>query len=119
MFYVFVEYLKRKSKAFANGNREQIAFACNQLADFYNQMGDHRSALKEYTLAVDFYKKHGNKLSEAIAHRMVGEMYLYLNNFDDAKSHINDYFRKFFNYSYFLVLETGISDHYSNTETLQ
>lgn len=71
-----------------------MAAACNQLADFYNEIGDHRSALNEYSLAMDFYNRLGNKLFVAIAHRMIGEMHLYLNKFEEAKTHINDYFRK-------------------------
>lgn len=71
-----------------------MAYACNQLADFYNESGDHLSALNEYRLAMDIYNTLGKKLYVAIAHRMVGEMYLYLNKFDEAKIHINDYFRK-------------------------
>lgn len=93
--FLNIEYLKRKSKALANGNNEQIAFACNLLADFYNQSGDPRSALKEYILAMEFYDKINNKLSVAIAHRMIGEMYLSLYEFSNAKDHINDYFRKY------------------------
>ncbi|XP_023293316.2 tonsoku-like protein [Lucilia cuprina] len=87
------KYLKRKEKAFNDGNREQLAIACNNLGDFYNQQGRYQNAVKEYQEEASIYARMGKKLETAKAHRMVGEMYMLLCEFDHGKEHINDYLK--------------------------
>ncbi|KAM7354860.1 tonsoku-like protein [Cochliomyia hominivorax] len=87
------KYLKRKEKAFSEGNREQLAVACNILGDFYNQQGRYQNAVKEYQEEANIYARMGKKLEMAKAHRMVGEMYMLLCEFDNGKEHINDYLK--------------------------
>lgn len=68
-----------------------LAVACSNLGDFYNQQGRFQNAVKEYQDAAIIYTKMGKKLEMAKAHRMVGEMFMLLGEFDNAKEHINDY----------------------------
>lgn len=89
--YITLEYLKRKQKASSEGNRELLAVACSHLGDFYNQQGRFQDAVEEYQEAATIYTKMGKKLEMAKAHRMVGEMFMLLGEFDNAKEHINDY----------------------------
>lgn len=69
--------------------------ACNNLGDFYNQQGRYQNAVKEYQEEANIYARMGKKLEMAKAHRMVGEMYMLLCDFDNGKAHINDYLSKF------------------------
>ncbi|XP_061393447.1 tonsoku-like protein [Musca vetustissima] len=87
------KYLKRKEKAFKEGNRELLAQTCNHLGDFYNQQGRYQNAVKEYEEEAILYSKMGKQLEMAKAHRMVGEMYMLLSDFDNAKCQINTYLK--------------------------
>lgn len=84
-------FLKRKEKARSDGNREQVAISCNQLADFYNQQGKYGDAVKEYVQEAQIYASMGKELETAKAKRMVGEMFTLLCDYDAAKDHTNDY----------------------------
>ncbi|XP_073840267.1 tonsoku-like protein [Musca autumnalis] len=87
------KYLKRKERAIKEGNREVLAQTCNHLGDFYNQQGRYQHAVKEYEEEAILYSKLGKQLEMAKAHRMVGEMYMLLSDFDNAKSQINTYLK--------------------------
>lgn len=71
-----------------------MAQTCNHLGDFYNQQGRYQCAVKEYEEEAILYSKLGKQLEMAKAHRMVGEMYMLLSDFDNAKSQINTYLSK-------------------------
>lgn len=86
--------MKRKEKALSEGNRDQLAMACNWLGDFYNQQGRYQNAVKEYQEEANIYGRMGKKLEMAKAHRMIGEMYMLLCEFNRANEHINDYLSK-------------------------
>ncbi|XP_017053094.1 tonsoku-like protein [Drosophila ficusphila] len=86
-------YLKRKEKARIDGNRDQVAISCNQLGDFYNQLGKYNDAVREYVQEAQIYASMGKELETAKAKRMVGEMYTLLCDYDAAKDHINDYLK--------------------------
>uniref|UniRef100_A0A1B0FAU3 Peptidase A2 domain-containing protein n=1 Tax=Glossina morsitans morsitans TaxID=37546 RepID=A0A1B0FAU3_GLOMM len=87
------KYIKRKAKAVAEGNREQIAVSCNHLADFYNQQGRYQDAVKEYQMEAEIYAKMGKHLDTGKAQRMIGEMCMLLGEFDKAKDHITNYLK--------------------------
>ncbi|KAI9588181.1 hypothetical protein GQX74_004027 [Glossina fuscipes] len=87
------KYNKRKAKAVAEGNREQIAISCNHLADFYNQQGRYQDAVKEYQMEAEIYAKMGKDLETGKAQRMIGEMCMLLGEFDKAKDHITNYLK--------------------------
>lgn len=84
-------YIKRKEKARIDGNREQLAVSCNQLGDFYYQLGRYNEAAKEYKQEAAIYTSMGKELETAKAKRMLGEMFTLLCEYDTAKDHINDY----------------------------
>lgn len=84
-------YIKRKEKARIDGNREQLAVSCNQLGDFYNQLGKYNEAAREYKQEATIYASMGKELETAKAKRMLGEMFTLLCEYDAAKDHINDY----------------------------
>lgn len=65
------------------------------MGDYYNQQGRYQNAVKEYQEEANIYAKMGKKLEMAKAHRMVGEMFMLLSDFDKAKDNINDYLSKF------------------------
>ncbi|XP_017861360.1 PREDICTED: tonsoku-like protein isoform X1 [Drosophila arizonae] len=86
-------YIKRKEKARIDGNREQLAVSCNQLGDFYYQLGRYNEAAKEYKQEAAIYSSMGKELETAKAKRMLGEMFTLLCEYDAAKDHINDYLK--------------------------
>ncbi|XP_030571588.1 tonsoku-like protein [Drosophila novamexicana] len=86
-------YIKRKEKARIDGNREQLAVSCNQLGDFYNQLGKYNEAAREYKQEATIYASMGKELETAKAKRMLGEMFTLLCEYDAAKDHINDYLK--------------------------
>lgn len=89
--FILLEYIKRKEKARNEGNNQQLAVCCNNLADFYNQQGKYQNAMREYQQEAELYAKLGKNLEMAKAHRMTGEMYMLLSEFGKAKEHINLY----------------------------
>lgn len=90
-FIPFAGYIKRKLKARSDGNNLQLAACCNNLGDFYNQQGKYQNAAREYQQEAELYAKLGKKLEMAKAQRMLGEMYMLLSEFVEAKEHINLY----------------------------
>lgn len=88
------EYIKRKQKALSEGNREQVAICCKHLGDYYNEHGHYLQAVEEYQEEAKIYSKTTKRLEMAKAYRMVGEMFMLLGEFDNAKENINNYLSK-------------------------
>lgn len=84
-------YINRKEKALAEGNRDQLAICCKHLGDHFNHQGKYQNAVSEYLQEAEIYNKMGKKLEMAKAQRMVGEMFMLLSEFDNAKEHIDIY----------------------------
>ncbi|XP_055384111.1 tonsoku-like protein [Condylostylus longicornis] len=87
---------KRKEKALNECNRQSIAEACNNLGDFYNQSGRYLEAAKEYEEEALLYEKLGTNfvLPKSKAHRMVGEMFMLLSEFENALKYVNLYLKQ-------------------------
>ncbi|XP_055914034.1 tonsoku-like protein [Eupeodes corollae] len=87
------KYLKKKEKAFSDGNQDALAIACNNLGDFYNRQGKYKEAIFEYEQEAALYLVLGKQLDMAKAHRMCGEMYMLLCEFPKALEHIEIYLK--------------------------
>lgn len=57
---------------------------CTDLANLYSDEGRYESAIKEYKVVANIYKKQNKMLEYATANRGIGEAYLGLHNFTEA-----------------------------------
>ncbi|XP_043479382.1 tonsoku-like protein [Leptopilina heterotoma] len=79
--------LKRKQRALRDNNFSQLKEILKNLGDFYFEQGDFENALQQYVEQAEVCKS--DKLECAIAHRMIGEMYGNLGNYQEALFHQN------------------------------
>lgn len=83
-----------------------IAKTSKDLGNWYNTNANYEQALEEYKNEAKAYFELGNKLENAKAHRMIGEMYMLLSNFSNALKHAEIYLGvvtlKFLFYYYYL-----------------
>ncbi|XP_046607521.1 tonsoku-like protein isoform X1 [Neodiprion virginianus] len=79
--------IKKKLRAKKDGNILQFAEATNSLADLYFQLGRLDDAREEYTEQVEACRILNDKLSLAVAHRMIGEIHLSLEDYQQALKH--------------------------------
>ncbi|XP_055842219.1 tonsoku-like protein [Episyrphus balteatus] len=87
------KFIKKKEKAFTDGNQSALATACNNLGDFYNGQGKYKEAVAEYEQEASIYLVLGKQLDLAKAHRMCGEMCMLLCEFTKALEHIEIYLK--------------------------
>lgn len=83
----FLGLIRKKDRAIADNNPTQLAVAYNNLGDWYHENQKYEDALECYKQEADVYKSLGKRLEEAKAHRMIGEMYMLLEKFEDALKH--------------------------------
>jgi len=81
------KWLKRKEKAMLENNFENLYYACKELADIYVNQEDYQQALSQYEHCKEAANRVGDDIRLGVANRMIGEMYSYLNDFENAIKH--------------------------------
>ncbi|XP_012528425.2 tonsoku-like protein [Monomorium pharaonis] len=81
--------LKKKQHAKHNNNLRQLAEITNTLGDTYFERNRPKEALREYMEQLRCCEELQDKLSCAIAHRMIGEVYASMGNYEQALTHQN------------------------------
>lgn len=100
----FLELLRKKQRAINEKNTQQLAQICRKLGDMYGENQKHQDALEQYREEAKAYNNINMRLEAARANRMMGEMYMLLENFDEALKYGLKYLSKIFVYHlYFLV----------------
>ncbi|OXU24659.1 hypothetical protein TSAR_000170 [Trichomalopsis sarcophagae] len=79
--------LKRKNKAQKEGNGKVLADVQKKLGDLYYDRKQYEDALKAYKGQLQACECLNDKLNCAIAHRMIGEVYADIGNFNEALNH--------------------------------
>lgn len=85
----FVELLKRKRRAKDDNDFNQLAIACHNLGEYYNDHTDYENALKNFQEAAAAHKSSGSSdiIELGRSHRMIGEMYMLLGDFEKSLKH--------------------------------
>uniref|UniRef100_A0A2H8TJ11 Tonsoku-like protein n=1 Tax=Melanaphis sacchari TaxID=742174 RepID=A0A2H8TJ11_9HEMI len=81
------KWLKKKEKALLEDNFENLYYACKELADIYVNKEDYQEALNQYEQCEEAANRCGDETRLGVANRMIGEMYCYLNDFQNAIKH--------------------------------
>lgn len=81
------KWLKKKEKALVENNFENLYYACKELADIYVNQGNYQKALSQYEECKNAAHQQNNDTRLGVANRMIGEMYCYLNDFENAIKH--------------------------------
>ncbi|KYN11868.1 Tonsoku-like protein [Trachymyrmex cornetzi] len=81
--------IKRKQHARRDNNLRQLAEITNTLGDMYFENNRLNEALQEYSEQLIACNQLQDKLSCAIAHRMIGEVYASLGDYEQALKHQN------------------------------
>lgn len=81
------KWIKKKEKALLENNFENLYYACKELADIYVNQEDYQQALSQYEQCEEAANRCGDEIRLAVANRMIGEMYCYLNDFENAIKH--------------------------------
>lgn len=90
--------IRKKDRAISDNNPNQLAVAYKNLGDWYHENQQYENALKCYKDEAGVYESLAKRLEKAKAHRMIGEMFMLLENFDDALKHELIYLSEFFNH---------------------
>lgn len=64
------------------------------MGNYFHLEGKYDKALKEYQQEAELYNPTTNRLKYAVAKRMIGEMHLNLEEFDEALENIEIYHSK-------------------------
>lgn len=107
MLYVFLELLRRRSKAFREKNENLIITICTELANQYVKTENYHAAITEYAVVADIHKKHNKLLEYGLMNRGIGEAYLGLRNFNKGLEYLKVYLSKYF-CSVHLVINTMV-----------
>lgn len=83
------KHIKRKQYAKRNNNLRQLAEITNTLGDIYFENEQPKEALQEYMEQLRVCEELQDKLSCARAHRMIGEVYASLEDYEQALMHQN------------------------------
>ncbi|XP_043665858.1 tonsoku-like protein isoform X1 [Vespula pensylvanica] len=83
--------IKRKQRAKRDGNSQHLAEIIKELGDLYFQTGKLEDALQEYIQQLEICQNLNDELNCAVAHRMIGEVYTGLGNYEEALIHLNEY----------------------------
>lgn len=87
--------MKRKQRAINEKNVQQLAQVCRKLGDMYAENQKYHDALDHYREETKAYGNLKMPLDAARANRMMGEMYMLLENFDEALKHGLNYLSEF------------------------
>lgn len=79
--------VRKKQRAEIDNNIPNTAVACKNLGDYYHENQQYEEALECYKQEAAAYQVLGKCMENAMANRMIGEMYMLLENFDDALKH--------------------------------
>lgn len=79
--------MRKKQRAIAEKNKLHLAVACHNLGDWYQENQDYENALNSYREEAAAYDDLGMRIERARAHRMIGEMFMLLENFEKALEH--------------------------------
>lgn len=96
--------IRKKQRAFIDNHPTQLAVACKNLGDCYHENQQYEKALECYKEEAAVYESLGQRFEKSKAHRMIGEMYMLLENFDDALKHELIYLSKHFETIYFATI---------------
>lgn len=94
-FWLFLELIRKKQRAAIENNASQLAVVCKSLGDWYHENQQYDKALECYKEEADVHQSLGNNLEKAKAHRMIGEMFMLLENYDEALKHEQIYLSKY------------------------
>lgn len=86
-FHYLLELLRRKEKAEDDNNPLQLADSCNKLGNFYVAKSDPTRALREFKEESSIYQDVGKKMDYGRANRMIGEVYIIMENYAEALKH--------------------------------
>lgn len=81
------KWLRKKEKALMENNLENLYYACKELADIYVNQENYHQALSQYEQCKEAASRQGDDTRLGVANRMIGEMYCYLNDFENAIKH--------------------------------
>ncbi|XP_058462858.1 tonsoku-like protein [Malaya genurostris] len=76
--------LRRKKKSSECGNLQQLADSCRKLGELYIDRGEYRRALNEFKLVAKAYHKLKMPMEVGRANRLIGEMFMLLDEFEKA-----------------------------------
>lgn len=79
--------IRKKQRAIIENNPQQLVVVCKNLGDLYHEHQQYEQALECYKEEANTYEILGKRLEKSKAHRMIGEMYMLLENFDEALKH--------------------------------
>lgn len=79
--------IRKKRKAEFENNQQQSAVACQNLGNWYHENQQYENALANYREEAGIYAALSMRMEEARAHRMVGEVFMLLENFESALEH--------------------------------
>lgn len=82
-----LELLRKKQRAIVENNTNQLAVVCKNLGDLYHENQQYEDALQCYKEEAEVYETMGKRFEKSKAYRMIGEMYMLLENFDEALKH--------------------------------
>lgn len=85
--FLSIELLRKKQRALADKNKLHLAVACHNLGDWYQENQEYENALNSYRDEAAAYDDLGLRMERARAHRMIGEMFMLLENFENALEH--------------------------------
>lgn len=89
------ELLQRKRRALADRKMPAFETAITALGNHYANAGQHREALAVYTEAAAVFAGQPTcRMQLGRAHRMAGEMYMLLEDFVAAGTHVEKFLRK-------------------------
>lgn len=87
VYFSLLELIRKKQRAVVDNNANQLAAACKSLGDWYHENQQYEKALDCYKEEAKAYESLGKRFEKSRAHRMIGEMYMLLENFDEALKH--------------------------------
>lgn len=81
------ELIRKKRRAEFENNQPQLAVACHNLGSWYQENQEYEDALKNYREEAGIYAALSKRMEEARAHRMVGEVFMLLGDYEKALQH--------------------------------
>lgn len=82
-------------RALEDKNYGQYDAAVTALGNYYTEIGKYKEALNLFKdVAIAYKGKQAHLMSFGKAHRLIGEMHMYMENFSEALSHVETYLRK-------------------------
>lgn len=79
--------LRKKQRAISENHTQNLAIACHNLGNWYQDKQNFDQALTHYKDEAEAYERLEKPLEKSRAHRMIGEMYMLLEDFDTALKH--------------------------------